>query len=128
MKKKKICIIGGAGHVGFPLGLMIASKGNKVFLHDIDDESCHLINKNISPYYEINSGKFLKKYKKNLIAGNDDRFIIKSDIIIICIGTPVKKDATPDLKKFFSPKNFLRFPQKSFIFNSEWRKKRHLGF
>ena len=102
MKKKKICIIGGAGHVGFPLGLMIASKGNKVFLHDIDDESCHLINKNISPYYEINSGKFLKKYKKNLIAGNDDRFIIKSDIIIICIGTPVKKDATPDLKKFFS--------------------------
>ena len=100
--KKKVCIIGGAGHVGFPLGLMVASRGNKVFFYDKNVKSCELINKNIAPYYEINSEKFLKKYKKNLIAGNNDKFITKSDIIIICIGTPVKKDTTPELKEFFS--------------------------
>ncbi len=44
-----------------------------------------LINKNISPYYEINSEKYLKKYKKNLIAGNNDRLITNANIIIICI-------------------------------------------
>ena len=59
--KKKVCIIGGAGHVGFPLGLMIASKNNQVFFYDKNKKACDLINKNISPYYEINSEKYLKK-------------------------------------------------------------------
>ena len=99
--KKKVCIIGGAGHVGFPLGLMIASKNNQVFFYDKNKKACNLINKNIAPYYEINSKKFLKKYKKKLKAGNDDRFIIKANIIIICIGTPVKKNTKPELKNFF---------------------------
>tara|TARA_A100000164_G_scaffold373273_1_gene404137 strand:- start:118 stop:1284 length:1167 start_codon:yes stop_codon:yes gene_type:complete len=99
--KKKVCIIGGAGHVGFPLGLMIASKNNQVFFYDKNEKACDLINKNIAPYYEINSEKYLKKYKKNLIAGNNDRFITNANIIIICIGTPVKKNTKPDLKEFF---------------------------
>ena len=34
LKKKNLSIIGGAGHVGFPLGLVLASKGYKVNLID----------------------------------------------------------------------------------------------
>ena len=32
--KNLICIIGGGGHVGFPLGLMLASKRNFIYLYD----------------------------------------------------------------------------------------------
>ena len=32
--KRNISIVGGAGHVGFPLGLMLSSKGYKVSLID----------------------------------------------------------------------------------------------
>ena len=34
LKNKNLSIIGGAGHVGFPLGLVLASKGYKVNLID----------------------------------------------------------------------------------------------
>ena len=32
--KRNISIVGGAGHVGFPLGLILSSKGFKVSLID----------------------------------------------------------------------------------------------
>ena len=32
--KRNISIIGGAGHIGFPLGLILSSKGFKVSLID----------------------------------------------------------------------------------------------
>ena len=33
-KYNKICIIGGGGHVGFPLGLVLASKKKSVYLYE----------------------------------------------------------------------------------------------
>ena len=37
--KRNISIIGGAGHVGFPLGLIFSSKGFKVSLIDKDKKN-----------------------------------------------------------------------------------------
>ena len=51
--KRNISIIGGAGHVGFPLGLIFSSKGFKVSLIDIHE-------KNIE---KINNGKKIKNNK-----------------------------------------------------------------
>ena len=45
--KSNISIVGGAGHVGFPLGLVFGSKGFKVTL----------IDKHKSNIKKINSGK-----------------------------------------------------------------------
>ena len=40
MKKKfDICVVGGLGHVGLPLGIVFASKGFKVCLQDINKDS-----------------------------------------------------------------------------------------
>ena len=36
VEQKKISIIGGAGHVGYPLGLIFSSKGFQVTLIDKD--------------------------------------------------------------------------------------------
>ena len=81
----KITIIGGAGHIGFPLGLYLASKKNSIYLYDINKHLCEQINSSKSPYYEKDINLFIKKYKKNYVAGNNVSWIRNADIIIVCL-------------------------------------------
>ena len=49
---KKICIVGGCGHVGLPLGLVLADRGFDVTLLDINANAVGLINRGIIPFQE----------------------------------------------------------------------------
>ena len=49
-KKKYISIIGGAGHVGLPLGIMLAKKNFKVFLVDKDKKNIQKVKIGIMPF------------------------------------------------------------------------------
>ena len=71
LNKRKISIIGGAGHVGFPLGLIFSSKGFKVTLIDKDKNNSKKINSGISPFLEEGSESLLKKMLKkyDVVAG-----------------------------------------------------------
>ena len=104
LNKQNISIIGGAGHVGFPLGLAFAEKNFKVDLVDIDLKNIELINSGKPPFMEIGAEKLLKKnLKKNKIFTKqnlDD--LINSKYIIICIGTPVGKNLKPKLADFIN--------------------------
>ena len=66
LNKQNISIIGGAGHVGFPLGLAFAEKIFKVNLVDLNLKHLKLINKGKSPFMEIGAEKLLKKTKKRI--------------------------------------------------------------
>ncbi len=99
--KFDICVVGGAGHVGFPIGLIFASKKFKVCLLDSNESQLEKISKNKIPFKEKNGNKFLQKYKKNIFLTSDSKFIRESKNIIICIGTPIKKNLKPELKNFF---------------------------
>ena len=59
-----ISIIGGAGHVGFPLGLAFASKKYKINLVDLDKKNLDKIKLGIPPFFEIGAKKLLKKCLK----------------------------------------------------------------
>ena len=61
INKSEISIIGGSGHVGFPLGLVLSSKGFKVKLIDKNQRNNKLINSGISPYLEEGSKNLLSK-------------------------------------------------------------------
>ena len=61
LNKRKISIIGGAGHVGYPLGLIFSSKGFQVTLIDKDKKNSKKINSGISPFLEEGSESLLKK-------------------------------------------------------------------
>ena len=50
MSMKKICIIGGCGHVGFPLGLVLAECGYETTLIDKNLEAVELINSGAPPF------------------------------------------------------------------------------
>ena len=63
--KYDISIIGGAGHVGFPLGLIFASKKLKVKLIDKNAYNLNLIKNGKPPFYEIGAKKLLLRCLKS---------------------------------------------------------------
>ena len=64
-----IGIIGGAGHVGAPLGLALSSKGYNVTLIDKNQKNIKKINQGIMPFIEEGCSKLLRRMiiKKKLL-------------------------------------------------------------
>ena len=95
-RMKKVSIIGGCGHVGIPLGIALASKGNDVKLVDINKDAIDSINKGILPFQEDNAEYYLQKILgKNLIATKDFEEVKKSEVVIFVTGTPVDEHLNP---------------------------------
>ena len=102
-KKNHICIIGGAGHVGAPLGLALASKGYEIILIDKNTKNIKKINQGEMPFVEEGCTKLLKKmiYKKKIFATNKLDEVEKCKYIIVCIGTPINNKFKPNFINFF---------------------------
>ena len=98
--KADIVIVGGAGHIGLPLGMLFANKGKKVILYDKDKGNVKKINNLQMPFMEEGGYKLLKKNKNRIFASTDKKSLKYAKIIIVCIGTPVK-NSKPDLAFFF---------------------------
>ena len=115
--KSNISIIGGAGHVGFALGLIFSSKGFNVSLIDKNRSNIKKINSGKIPFLEENSQKLLKTMikKKRIYATNQLRKVIESKFIIVCIGTPINNKLNPNLRGFinffYQLKKFLKKDQ-----------------
>ena len=101
--KKNISIIGGAGHVGFPLALAFANKNFNVNLIDLNTKNLNKIRNGEVPFYEIGAKNILKKslQKNKIFFSKDLKSLKKSKYIIVCIGTPINSKLSPQTKKFF---------------------------
>ncbi len=99
-----ISIIGGAGHVGFPLALAFANKNFDINIIDLNVENLNKIKTGTVPFYEVGAKKILQKcLKKNKLKFSSNlKSVKKSKYIIICIGTPINSKLKPETKKFFS--------------------------
>ena len=102
--RNNICVIGGAGHVGTPLGLVLSSKGYNVTLIDKNKKNIQSINRGQMPFLEEGSSKLLKKmiYKKKIFATEKLSEVKTSKYIIVCIGTPINNQLNPQLKSFLN--------------------------
>lgn len=115
---KSISIIGGAGHVGFPLGIAFAEKNYQVTLIDNNKKNLQKISNGFSPFLEIGAEKATKKIlKKNLFSFSSSlSSLIKSKFIIISIGTPIDSSLKPKLKEFLDLfKNLKKYVNKKQI-------------
>lgn len=93
---KKVSIIGGCGHVGIPLGIALASKGNEVKLVDINKQAIDSINNGELPFLEEGAEEYLDKILgKNLIATNNFEEVKHSEVVIFVTGTPVDEHLNP---------------------------------
>ena len=114
--KTDIAIVGGAGHIGLPLGILFANKRKNIVLYDKNKKNVDKINKLQMPFMEEGGSKLLKQNKNRIFATTDKKYLKGVKIIIICIGTPVK-NSKPDLvfffkmfsevKKYLNPNNLL---------------------
>ena len=96
-KKATITIIG-MGYVGLPLACGFASAGFKTFGLDNNSQKTKKINQGVS-YIEDIKNKEIKTNinNKKLSATTDEKVLKKSDIIIICVPTPLDKYKQPDI-------------------------------
>ena len=98
MKKKNrktVCVIG-LGYVGLPLAVRCVEKGYRVYGYDLDKKKINLINAGKSPIEEKFLTENLPKFR--LTASRDAKVIKKSDIVLICVPTPIDEKFYPDLR------------------------------
>lgn len=100
-----ICVIGGLGHVGLPLGISFAHSGKKVVLYDINQEAIDTVSQGHMPFLEKGAEEILKEVlNKNLFISFNKKVISDSYFIVIVIGTPVDEHLNPKFtifKEFF---------------------------
>ncbi len=101
---KKITIIGGCGHIGLPLGLVLADKGFSVTLYDIDKIAIKQVNASKMPFKENDAPKLLRKVRKSkkLLASDKKNTIGEAGIVIVTLDTPLDEHLSPDVKKFLN--------------------------
>src|SRR4030042_3741894 len=101
-KKAKIAIIG-LGYVGLPTAVELAETGFQVFGIDIKKERVDLVNKGKSFVPDVSS-EDLKKIVNSgrLKAFNNHQPLKKSDIVLICVPTPLDKNKIPDVSYIVS--------------------------
>ena len=94
--KNQICIVGGCGHVGIPLGLALAEVGHTVHLLDINAHAVNQINEGRLPFLEEGGEELLARHvRKNLFATTETDAIRKSDVVFFVTGTPVDEHHNP---------------------------------
>ena len=93
----KIAIIG-LGFVGLSLTSVLASKGFNVVGIDVDKEKCRSISNGVSPIFEPDLEKTLKKGLRNKLQIESDISVVQDcDLIFVTVGTPQNKTGAIDL-------------------------------
>jgi UDP-N-acetyl-D-mannosaminuronic acid dehydrogenase len=91
-------VIGGGGHVGLPLAIMLSSRGVNTAIYDISKSAVEGINSGYMPFWEPGAEKLLQGslQAKTLIATTDPSVTGETDSLIVVIGTPVDEHLNPD--------------------------------
>jgi UDP-N-acetyl-D-mannosaminuronic acid dehydrogenase len=91
-------VIGGGGHVGLPLAIMLSSRGVKTAIYDISKSAVERINAGKMPFWEPGAEKLLQESieSKKLSASTDPSVTGETDSLIVVIGTPVDEHLNPN--------------------------------
>jgi UDP-N-acetyl-D-mannosaminuronic acid dehydrogenase len=93
-----VCIVGGAGHVGFPLAVAFASRGLDVAIYDINGDAVEQIMAGRAPFLEpgVHEPLATALERKTLLATTDRAVVGRSEIVVVVVGTPVDQYLSPD--------------------------------
>ena len=97
MKSVQVSIIG-QGYVGLPLAISLANFGYSVFGIDTDEDKVLGLNKGKSSIEDISDQEVLTAINSGqYIATSDFSKVADSEIVIICVPTPLNIEHKPDL-------------------------------
>lgn len=95
----------GTGYVGLVTGTCLAALGHKVTCADIDKGKIALLQSGGNPIYELGLTACIKKNvhaKRLSFTLNVADVATSSDIIVIAVGTPPRKDGSADLQYIYA--------------------------
>ncbi len=100
MNTADICVVGGAGHVGLPLAIVFATRGQRVLIYDIDTSALESIGQGNMPFMDRGAEGLLKEVlaRDTLKLTNDPASLAGVPTIMITIGTPIDEFHSPTLK------------------------------
>jgi UDP-N-acetyl-D-mannosaminuronic acid dehydrogenase len=94
-----VCVVGGCGRVGLPLGIALASRGLSVVLYDINAEAVDVVNSGTLPFAEEGAADVLADVVAagRLRATTDPASVGSAENLVVVVGTPVDEHLNPDL-------------------------------
>ncbi len=99
---QRVAVVGGGGHVGLPLGLVVCDTGRTVTLVDTNERTLSAIGGGRMPFFERGADELLRRCLASgrllLASGND--VLSDQDVVIVTIGTPVDEYLDPDVRAF----------------------------
>ena len=98
--KKKKAVIGviGLGYVGLPLALEFAKKGFRVKGVDLDEEKVSSLRRGKSYVGDVKDTEVKSTLKrKTFMPFSDTSALNDTDVVIICVPTPLRKTREPDV-------------------------------
>lgn len=96
-KESRIGIIG-LGYVGLPLALRFCGAEFNVLGFDIDENKVNLINQGKSYIKHINNDQLFNQWSSGKLKATDDfAQITETDVIILCLPTPLGQHNEPDI-------------------------------
>lgn len=98
IKNPDLVVVGGGGHVGLPLAIMLASRGLKTAIYDISKSAVSAINSGKMPFWEPGAEPILQSQlaSGNLYATADPAVTGQTENLVVVIGTPVDEHLNPD--------------------------------
>mmetsp|Transcript_4314 Transcript_4314/g.7346 ORF Transcript_4314/g.7346 Transcript_4314/m.7346 type:complete len:726 (-) Transcript_4314:90-2267(-) len=100
----RVTVVGGAGHVGLPLSLLLVDRGFTVDVLDKDEMKLEQLRAGKFPFLERGGPELLAKLhlQPSLNFTSDASVVSHADCIILTIGTPIDEHLNPAMHAVFS--------------------------
>ena len=93
-----VVVVGGCGHVGLPLAIILASKNLKVIAFDTNTQVVATVNSGKMPFDEPGAPEVLTEVLRTKLfsASSDKKLVSTAEHVVVVIGTPVDEHLNPD--------------------------------
>jgi UDP-N-acetyl-D-mannosaminuronic acid dehydrogenase len=93
-----VVVVGGCGHVGLPLAIVLASKNLKVVAFDTNTQVVATVNSGKMPFDEPGAPEVLTEVLRTKLfsASSDKKLVSTAEHVVVVIGTPVDEHLNPD--------------------------------
>ena len=102
MSELDVVVLGGGGHVGLPLSLVLADAGLRVGIFDTNARTIEMIRAGRMPFLETGADALLAAILPTgrLELSDDAAILGRADVVIVVIGTPVDEFLGPSMTVF----------------------------
>jgi UDP-N-acetyl-D-mannosaminuronic acid dehydrogenase len=101
--ERDVCVIGGCGHVGLPLSLVLADSGRQTLIYDLDSAKVEAVRSGRMPFMEEGGPEQLAKVLESGCLELTDRpdLLSTCEFLLVVIGTPVDDHLNPSFSGLF---------------------------